>query len=292
MTARRVFTVVDVVATNDRSGHYCCCLPRRRRRRSRITKNSPTMAAAASNPSVGGGGGGDQERELDGRVVGTPALMDSPLIVRAPDRINRPVPVPSVYRDGRGEIHNLLVGGRRLNLLHTRRGVLRSGDVHAHPQRDFVFDGRVRVTMLTKPTGENGAPNNAGNATTTTATETTNIYSTNEYVAIPAYTPHLFEFLEDTVMAEWWDGPFAAWFYEPYRRRVEESLAAATDEGGAKQRPPGRFSRYVLQEDGATTTTTLSQNEYGKVLSSRLWWTGLVIGLSMGYLIGSRRRQI
>lgn len=48
---------------------------------------------------------------------------------------------------------------------------------------------------------------------------------------IPAGVPHLMKFLADTVMLEWWDGPFSAEYYPPYRRLVEESL------GKPKEKP-------------------------------------------------------
>lgn len=31
---------------------------------------------------------------------------------------------------------------------------------------------------------------------------------------------HLFEFLEENYLLEWWDCDFAAWYYEPYRARI------------------------------------------------------------------------
>jgi hypothetical protein len=45
-------------------------------------------------------------------------------------------------------------------------------------------------------------------------------------VVVPAHTPHLYEFLEDTLMSECWidaDGKpaqFKAWLYMPYRNRI------------------------------------------------------------------------
>ena len=52
----------------------------------------------------------------------------------------------SVQTDARGEIHNFKLGGARFNVLVTRAGVLRSGDVHRHVQYDAIFSGRVAVT--------------------------------------------------------------------------------------------------------------------------------------------------
>lgn len=47
--------------------------------------------------------------------------------------------VPSVIRDVRGEIHNLRIGGVRFNVLVSREGTMRSGDVHAQTQYDLIL---------------------------------------------------------------------------------------------------------------------------------------------------------
>ena len=39
--------------------------------------------------------------------------------------------------------------------------------------------------------------------------------------------PHLFEFLEDNYMVEWWDCDFRAWYYQPYRDRIARAFEAA-----------------------------------------------------------------
>ena len=43
-------------------------------------------------------------------------------------------------------------------------------------------------------------------------------------IIMPPDVPHLFEALTDTVMLEWWDGPFEASYYQPYRRLVEKQF--------------------------------------------------------------------
>jgi len=218
--------------------------------------------------------------------VGTASMLSLPCVRRAPDRVNRPVPVPSVYVDGRGEIHNFSIGGglgssggggfatsagTRINLLYTKAGVMRSGDIHRHSQRDFVFTGRVRVWTLDEKDG-----------TTTNKRE----YGPNEYIEIPPYVPHLFEFVDDTVMAEWWDGPFEAWFYEPYRKIVAESTVAAASSDAGGQQGKGRFYHYVLQsQEGRTEAASGSADKS----ASRMVWlaTGLAIGLGVGYAFGT-----
>lgn len=53
------------------------------------------------------------------------------------------VPVPSVVKDVRGEVHNLKIGGFRFNVLVSRAGSVRSGDVHRVDQLDLIFSGCV-----------------------------------------------------------------------------------------------------------------------------------------------------
>jgi hypothetical protein len=49
------------------------------------------------------------------------------------------VAVPSMMQDIRGEIHNLRMGGVRFNILVSRAGAMRSGDVHAQAQYDLIL---------------------------------------------------------------------------------------------------------------------------------------------------------
>jgi hypothetical protein len=166
------------------------------------------------------------------------------------------------------------------------RGVMRSGDIHANVQHDFVFHGNVLVWIL-KADG---------------STQKT-LYSDHDYIAIPAYTPHIFEFITDTVLAEWWDGagPFHAWYYEPYRSIVEASFTTATF--STTKRGGGSFSLYklvsppmeasarntYLQEIMHVSSSLLFQNHKNSLL---LCWTitGMAIGLSLGYIMGRQRR--
>jgi hypothetical protein len=116
------------------------------------------------------------------------------------------VAVPSMHEDIRGAVHNLQIGGFRFNVLVSRSGVLRSGDVHPCRQFDMIFQGRVQVT-----TREEGR-------------DVDRMYNSGELVVIPAHIPHIFAFREDTVMAEWWDGAFDAQYYRLYRQRVDEVM--------------------------------------------------------------------
>ena len=116
------------------------------------------------------------------------------------------VQVPSVHLDARGAVHNLKFGGFRFNVLVSRGGTLRSGDVHTSPQLDMIFEGHVRVT-----TREDGQ-------------DVVREYGRGELVVIPAHVPHIFNFLNKTVMAEWWERAFDCKYYRPYRRVVDDAL--------------------------------------------------------------------
>jgi hypothetical protein len=109
----------------------------------------------------------------------------------------------SVFSDNRGSIHRLVEGGRSYNLLYTKRGYLRSGDLHTVNQNDLILTGKVELWLRQNDQ------------------DIKRIYGPTSLIVIPPAIPHLFRFLEDTVMAEWWDGPFRAWYYRPYRKIIE-----------------------------------------------------------------------
>lgn len=136
------------------------------------------------------------------------------------------VAVPSTHEDIRGAVHNLRIGGFRFNVLVSRSGVLRSGDVHPCRQFDMIFQGRVQVT-----TREEGRDVNR-------------MYNSGDLVVIPPHIPHIFAFLDETVMAEWWDGTFDAHYYRPYRQRVDEVMRRMAREAQhAEARAPLRTSQ-------------------------------------------------
>ncbi|KAL3810830.1 hypothetical protein ACHAXA_007520 [Cyclostephanos tholiformis] len=169
-----------------------------------------------------------RERD-DGRVVGTDEIFSSPNVTPPSNGdgeggtkptsppLDDGIPAPSVYYDDRGEIHNVIAnGGYRMNILYTRAGCLRSGDIHPNEQCDFVFSGKVRVWTL------------AEDGSTTIAT-----HGRRSFICIPRGMPHVFEFVEDTVMAEWWEPQgFQAWFYKPYRDIVSRSITRGGCGGG------------------------------------------------------------
>lgn len=107
------------------------------------------------------------------------------------------------FTDARGTINRITLDGVKINLLSTKKGFMRSGDLHPNKQFDFVFSGKLELWEL-----KDGK-------------ETKTVYGPNSFITIPAGVPHLFNFLEDTVMAEWWDGPFDCYYYRPYRDIID-----------------------------------------------------------------------
>lgn len=110
------------------------------------------------------------------------------------------------FTDKRGEIVKLRFHDVKFNLVFSKAGSYRSGDVHQNVQHDLVMRGCARVK-----------------------TRKTKLVSATDLVAgahfeIAANVPHLFYFPEDTVMLEWWDGPFSAEYDPEFRKIVEESL--------------------------------------------------------------------
>jgi len=110
--------------------------------------------------------------------------------------------------DSRGLIARLELEGVKFNVLFSKAGALRGGDIHPCAQHDFVIRGEVKLELA-----------DLGKYKIRAVTA-------GQHVTIPAGRAHLLTFLQDTVMLEWWDGPFVAEYYEPYRCQVEEHLRA------------------------------------------------------------------
>ncbi len=116
----------------------------------------------------------------------------------------------AIYRDVRGEIHRIEAGGFKVNLLFTKRGFMRSGDLHKNIQFDFIYSGKVEIWTR------------EGNR------DVKKVYGKNQFIELPPGIPHLCKLWEDCVMAEWWDGPFKAWYYKPYRAIIDEQFKSMT----------------------------------------------------------------
>lgn len=112
----------------------------------------------------------------------------------------------SIHRDFRGEIRRYETFGVKFNVLFTKKEALRSGDYHPVTQYDLILKGKFEITLRQDDKDvmvRKGA---------------------NELIVIPANVPHLFKSLTDTVMIEWWSGPFEVQYYEPYRKLIEKQF--------------------------------------------------------------------
>lgn len=192
--------------------------------------------------------------------VGTKEILLSPHVSEGPGRIANS-PVPSIYQDDRGEIHRLRVGHRRMNVLYSKEGVMRSGYLHPHSMNDFVVSGKVEVWTL------------SGDDTKKT------IYSASEFVTLDPYTPHILIFLEDTILLEYWQGPFSCWYYHPYRRLVQLRNSLAENKSAG-------LLQHLVPQDNPLDSAGLS--------TKSLWWSaGLVMGVAVGAVLatthGARR---
>lgn len=108
-----------------------------------------------------------------------------------------------LFEDARGFIRRIDTQGQKLNLLFTKKGFMRSGDLHKIAQYDFIFSGQIEIWYRID------------------GKDVKKVYGAHEFLEIPPGVPHLFNFVEDTLMAEWWDGPFETWYFRPYRDIIE-----------------------------------------------------------------------
>jgi len=107
------------------------------------------------------------------------------------------------YKDARGEIHRLNIKGVKFNALFTKKGALRSGDYHPVRQYNILLKGVMEITMR-----KNGK-------------DIVVRKKPGQLIVIPPNTPHLYKSITDSVILEWWGGPFKVKYYEPYRKIVE-----------------------------------------------------------------------
>lgn len=128
-------------------------------------------------------------------------IFNSPEVYEheGPSRIEEPF-----FEDQRGSIRRINDGVQKVNLLFTKKGFMRSGDLHKNTQFDFVVSRKCELWQHID--GE----------------DVKQVHEEGSFIKIPAGTPHLFIFLEDTYMLEYWDGEFEAWYYRPYRKIIEQ----------------------------------------------------------------------
>jgi hypothetical protein len=121
------------------------------------------------------------------------------------------VSIEKAHSDDRGEIYHIkLDDGSQFNLLITKALSYRAGDEHPNNQYDLVLKGEVLFTQL-----ENRFSDQERNKY--------NVVKNNELIELPKFIPHLFLSLTDSIVLEWWDGPFESKYYQPYRKFVDEA---------------------------------------------------------------------
>jgi len=243
-------------------------------------------------------------------ATGTREILDSPHVSEGPGRVAN-APVPSVFRDDRGEIHRLKVLGAnkknrdatstnnkeststsattgtlhssttttRINIISSNADVMRSGYLHPIPKYVVVLSGQVEVWILTQT--------ETVKTIYTAPTDSTdnNNSSHNFFVRIDPYTPHILHFLKDSVTAEWWDpslqsttqNDLQCWFYRPYRRIVDiqNNLVAPST---------GYFQRLIPQDDFYNKRRDNNNDDDSNNSSSRGKWFWLVNGMVLGSL--------
>lgn len=111
-----------------------------------------------------------------------------------------------VHSDVRGDSYRFDIDGIKFNIVFTKAGFFRGGDIHPTTQYFRLLKGEAEVTMRKegKDIVKKAIP--------------------NEILVIPPNTPHLFKSLTDSWIVEWVDGEFKAEYYEPYRKRVKEQF--------------------------------------------------------------------
>lgn len=110
------------------------------------------------------------------------------------------------YSDGRGEIFINKIKGVEFVVSFTKAGRTRGGDYHASKQYAIILKGKFEITLRQKNK------------------EAVKEYGPNEFIVVPANTPHLFKALTDVLSIEWKTGTAKPRYYQPYRKLVNEDL--------------------------------------------------------------------
>lgn len=144
-----------------------------------------------------------------------------------------------------------------MNILHSKKSVMRSGYLHPDAKFDYIISGSVEVWTLT-PKGTDKR-----------------VYKEHETFQIEKFTPHVLHFLEDSVIVEWWEKPREprCWYYHPYRNVVDVHNSMLS-------KSTGRHSRLVPQND---FDSSQQQNEFSG-LGGLVWMTA---GIAIGVIVGT-----
>jgi hypothetical protein len=162
----------------------------------------------------------------------------------------------------------LRVGGKRINLLFSKEAVMRSGYLHPEPKHGMVISGQVEVWILAPQGTEK------------------KVYGPLQMFDIPPYVPHILHFLEDSVLAEWWEQPgdFRCWFYHPYRRIVDIQNSLVSTSMGQHQ--------LLVPQDDSIERRMSSEPNLDAGARMFLWWsTGVVMGIAIGTIFANQKRR-
>ena len=108
-----------------------------------------------------------------------------------------------IFKDQRGEIRRFNIKGIKFNLVFTKPKIYRGGESHPNWQYILNLKGKIEIKMK--------FPNK----------ELTIKPKKNELISIPPHIPHIMKSLTNSIMMEWWSGPFQCKYYPPYRKLVK-----------------------------------------------------------------------
>lgn len=179
-----------------------------------VANSKPTTGVSGVTPAKSGTGKFPEDSTLSAKSYGGPSIAGSTGVasgatgkggtLKSGSPLLSCLTVTALPRDVRGEIAQVEFWGQKFNMLYSKKGSLRGGDLHPVTQFGFIIDGCVRVHRNEFPPVW--------------------LYSNGHFITIEPGVAHLYEYLADTVMLEWWDGPFSAEYYPPFREIVEECL--------------------------------------------------------------------
>lgn len=139
---------------------------------------------------------------------GDPKIYTNEFIIK-PETKPGSLEIPT-YIDIRGKIERKKFGKFKYNIIETKKGFMRSGDIHKNTQFNFIMSGKIELWTLVNDITKKI------------------ILGPNQYIILQPHIPHLFNYLEDTVMIEYWDGPFETWYYKPYRDIIDQNFIENT----------------------------------------------------------------
>lgn len=112
------------------------------------------------------------------------------------------IEIKKINEDSRGQMYGYSLNGRQHIIVTYNSGKSRGGHYHQTHQWHIVLGGRFRVSLHDMNTGE----------------ERVREMQEGDSMYIPAGIAHLFEALEESVMAESRSGDYEATEYEPFRK--------------------------------------------------------------------------